>query len=126
MDYVPVVAIGAVLAVVAVPAYLLRKREYNITFASSGIGRDYAGSVFVVDGENHDKYGASFWWDSGSRHTYEFKPKIEVSRSKQYVKSYVLVSTTGMESNKYGSFIALRSTNVTGNYRPVFEVFRHS
>lgn len=126
MDYVPVAAIGAVLAVVAVPAYLLRKREYNITFASSGIGRDYAGSVFVVDGENHDKYGASFWWDSGSRHTYEFKSKIEVSRSKQYVKSYVLVSTTGLGSDQYGSLSVSRSASVTGNYRPVFEVLRNS
>src|SRR4030067_867706 len=126
MDYVPVAAIGAVLAVVAVPAYLLRKREYNITFASSGIGRDYAGSVFVVDGENHDKYGASFWWGSGSRHTYEFKSKIEVSRSKQYVKSYVLVSTTGLGSDQYGSLSVSRSASVTGNYRPVFEVLRTS
>ena len=126
IDYVPVVAIGAVLAVVAVPAYLLRKREYNITFASTGIGRDYSGTVFVVDGENHDKNGASFWWNSGSRHPYEFRSKIEVSRSHQYVKSYVLVSTTGTESDQYGSLTVSRPATITGTYRPVFEVLRNS
>jgi hypothetical protein len=126
IDYVPVLAIGAVLAVVAVPAYFLRKREYNITFASTGIGRDYSGTVFAVDGENHDKYGASFWWNSGSRHPYEFRSKIEVSRSHQYVKSYVLVSTTGTESDQYGSLTVSRPAIVTGNYRPVFEVLRNS
>ena len=126
MDYMPVIAIGAVLAAVALPAYLLRKREYNITFASSGIGRDYAGSVFIVDSENHDKYGASFWWNSGSRHTYEFKSKIKVTRGQQYVKSYVLVSTTGPGSDQNGSLTVSRSTSVTGNYKPVFEVLRNS
>ena len=126
MDYMPVIAIGAVLAAVALPAYLLRKREYNITFASSGIGRDYAVSVFIVDSENHDKYGASFWWNSGSRHTYEFKSKIKVTRGQQYVKSYVLVSTNGPGSDQNGSLTVSRSTSVTGNYKPVFEVLRNS
>ena len=122
IDFVSVVAVGAVLAVVAVPAYLFRKREYNITFSAVGIGRDFSGSVFVVDGENHDKYGTSFWWESGSTHTYEFKSRIQVSRAKQYVKSYVLDSTTGLARDQIGTLTVSKSMSVTGNYRAVFEV----
>ena len=125
IDYVPVIAVGAVLAVVAVPAYLLRKRQYSIAFGSTGIGRDYTGPVVEVDGENYDKYGASFWWDSGSRHTYEFRSKIVVGRGKQYVKCYVLDSTTGLISDQNNTFTVSKSCSLTGNYRPVFEV-RHS
>jgi hypothetical protein len=126
IDYALVIAIGAVLVVVAVPAYLLRKRQYNITLASTGIGRDYTGPVVEVDGENYDKSGASFWWDSGSRHTYEFKSKIVVSRGKQYVKCYVLISTTRLISDQNGTLTVSKSCSLTGNYRPVFEVIRHS
>ena len=122
MDFATVIAIGSVLAVVAVPAYLLRKKDFNITFGVTGIGRDYFGPVFTVDGENHDKYGASFWWESRSTHTYEFKSKILVSRGKQYAKSYVLDSTTGPSRDQIGSLTVSRSTTVTGNYRAVFEV----
>ena len=125
IDYALVIAIGAVLAVVAVPAYLLRKRQYGIAFASTGIGRDYNGPVVEVDGENYDKYGASFWWEAGSRHTFEFRHKIVVSRGKQYVKFYVLVSTTGLISDQNGALTVSKSHSLTGNYRPVFEVFQH-
>jgi hypothetical protein len=125
IDYVPVVAIGAVVAVVAVPAYLLRKRQYDVTFTSTGIGPDHNGSVVLVDGESHDKYGASFWWDSGSRHTYEFRSKILVSRGKQYVKYYVLVSTSGLVSHQDGILTVSRSSSLIGNYRPIFEVSRN-
>ena len=122
IDYVPVVAIAAVIAVVATPAYLLRKRQYNITFASTGIGRDYTGTVVVVDGESYDKYGASFWWDSGSSHTYEFKSQIVVSRNKQFAKHYVLTSSTGLSLDQSGTLTVSKSSNVTGNYRPVFKI----
>ena len=122
MDYVPLIATGAVIAVVAVPAFLLRKRQYNITFAQTGIGTDFTGTVVVVDGESYDKYGASFCWDSGSRHTYEFKSPILVSRGKQYVKHYILASTTGAATDQNGTLIVSRSSTVTGNYRPAFKI----
>jgi hypothetical protein len=126
IDYAPVIAVGAVLAAVAVPAYLLRKRQYSITFGSTGIGRDYTGPVVEVDGENYDKYGASFWWDSGSRHTYGFKSKIVVSHGRQYVKCYVLSSTKDLISDQNGTLTVSRSLSLTGNYRPVYEIVRHS
>jgi hypothetical protein len=122
MDYVSVIAAGAVIAVVAVPAFLLRKRRYNITFAQTGIGTDFIGTVVVVDGESYDKYGASFLWDSGSRHTYEFKSPIMVSRGKQYVKHYVLSSTTGVATDQNGILKVSMASTVNGNYRPVFKI----
>jgi hypothetical protein len=121
MDYVPLLAAGAVIAAVALPAFLLRKRQYNVTFAQTGIGPDFTGTFVVVDGESYDKYGASFVWDSGSRHTYEFKSQIMVSRGTQYAKQYVLASTTGVTSDQNGILTVSRSTTVTGNYRPVFK-----
>ena len=122
MDYVPVIAAGAVIAAVAVPAFALRKRRYCVTFAQTGVGTDFTGTVVVVDGESYDKYGASFWWDSGSRHTYEFKSPILVSRGKQYVKHYVWASTTGLASDQNGVLTVPMSSTVTGNYRPVFKI----
>jgi hypothetical protein len=122
MDYVPLIAAGAVIAVVAVPAYLLRKQQYCITFAQTGVGADFTDTVVVVDGESYDKYGASFLWDSGSRHTYEFKSPIVVSRGKQYVKQYVLASTTGLATDQNGILTVSMSSTVTGNYRPVFKI----
>jgi len=122
MDYVPLIGAGAIIAVVAVPAYLLRKRQYCITFAQTGVGADFTDTVVVVDGESYDKYGASFLWDSGSRHTYEFKSPIVVSRGKQYVKQYVLASTTGLATDQNGILTVSMSSTVTGNYRPVFKI----
>jgi hypothetical protein len=117
MDYVPAIAAGAIIAVVAVPALMLRKRLYCITFAQTGVGTDFTGTVVVVDGESYDRYGASFWWVSGSRHTFEFESPIVVSRSKQYV----LTSTTGLATQRNGILAVSMSSTVTGNYRPVFK-----
>ncbi len=75
----------------------------------------------VVDGESYDRYGASFWWDSGSRHTFEFQSQIVVSRGKQYIKHYVLTSMTGLALDQTGILTVSMSSIVTGNYRPVFK-----
>ena len=122
MGYVPLVAAGAVMAVVAVPAYLFRKRQYNVTFASTGIGPDFKGTVVVIDGESYDKFGASFWWDSGSSHTYEFRSQMVGSRSEQFVKHYVLTSTAGLALDQNGTLTVSRSSTVTGNYRSIFKM----
>jgi hypothetical protein len=122
MDYVLPTAAGAVIAAVAVPAFVLRKRQYCIVFAQTGIGTDFTGTVVVVDGESYDKYGASFWWDSGSHHTFEFKSQIVVSRGKEYVKHYALASTTGLATDQNGILTVSMSSTVTGNYRPVFKI----
>ena len=121
-NYIPVIAFGTVITAFGVSAVLLKKRQYFITFAQTGIEGDFAGTVVVVDGESYDRYGALFSWNSGSRHTFEFKSPIVVSRGNQYVKQYVWSSTTGLEKNKNGILTASMSDTVTGNYRPVFNM----
>jgi len=118
MDYVPAVAAVAVMAVVAAPVLMLRKRQYCITFDVTGVGRDFTGAVVIVDGKSYDRYGASFWWRSGSRHTYEFKSPIIVSRGKQYV----WVSTAGLATQRTGVLTGSALGTVTGYYREVFKM----
>ena len=122
IDYTPAMATLAVIAVVAVPVLMLRKRQYYITFSQTGVESDFAGTVVVVDGESYDKYGASFRWDAGSHHTFEFKSPIEVNRGKQYAKQYVWTSTTGLATNRNDILTVSMSSTVTGNYRAVFKI----
>lgn len=124
MDYIPGIAIGAVAVGVALPLLMLRKRPYMVTFTQTGIGADFTGIVFLVDGEGYDKNGSSFWWNSGSDHKFEFKSPIVVSRGGQYAKQYILTSTTGAggSSLRGGVFTVSMPTTVTGNYRAVYKV----
>jgi hypothetical protein len=122
MNYATLLAIGAVLAAIAVPTYIFRKRQYHIIFDSTGIGPDHTGTVVTVDGEVFDKYGASFWWESGSHHTYEFKSRIAAGISKQYTKQYVLTSLSGLPLENNGFLTVSGACTITGNYRPVFKM----
>jgi hypothetical protein len=118
VSYVPAIIVVAAIAVVAVPVLVLRKRQFHITFAQTGVGRDFTGTMVVVDGESYDRYGASFWWNQGSRHTFEFASPMAVSRGKQYVWT----STTGLTTDRNGFLIVSMPCTVTGNYRPVFKI----
>jgi hypothetical protein len=118
MNYILAIVAGAVIAVVAVPALVLRKRQYHITFAQTGVGTDFTGTMVVIDGESYDRYGTSFWWNQGSRHTFEFASPITVSHGKQYVWT----STTGLATDRNGILVVSMPSTVTGNYRPVFKI----
>lgn len=106
------------VAIVTVPTIMFRKRQHCITFNQTGIGRDFTGTILVIDGKDYDKYGATFWWDHGSRHTIEFKSPLTVNCAKQYV----LISTNGLSSNEGDSFKISRQTTITGNYQSLFKV----
>jgi hypothetical protein len=118
MDYTPAIAAGTVVAVVTVPVLMLRKRQCYVTFAQTGVGRDFTGTMVVVDGESYDRYGASFWWKTGSHHTFEFESPLLASGGKQYA----LTSTTGLATHQNGILTVSMPTTVTGNYRPVFKM----
>jgi hypothetical protein len=122
INYVPVLVAGAVVAAVVVPAFKLRKRQYCITFAQSGIGADFTGTTVVIDGERYDREGASFLWDSGSRHTFKFKSPLVVSRDKQFLKHYVWASTTGLATEQDGILTVSMPSIVAGNYRSLFKI----
>ena len=115
VDYtLPVIAVIAIGAV-TVPMFVFRKRQHCVTFATSGIGRDYVSTVVVVDGKDYDRYGFSFWWDQGSRHTFEFKSPLTVNSAKQYV----LDSTSGLQMREGDVLRASMQMTVIGNYKLV-------
>jgi hypothetical protein len=121
-DYTIAIVAMAALAGVAVPVVALRKKQRCITFAQTGIGRDFTGTVVVVDGVSFDKYGTSFFWDQGSRHKFEFKSPLMVNGNKQYV----LISTNGLPTHDGDSLKASMETTVTGNYKSVFRTSTRS
>ncbi len=120
-DYTLGIVAAVALTIVAVPVLMFRKRQHCITFTQSGIGRDFAGTVVVVDGKDYDRYGNSFWWDHGSRHTFEFKSPLVVNSSKHYV----LASTSGLRSNENDMLRASTETTVTGTYQLVLKTKIH-
>lgn len=116
-DYTLIIlAIGTVVGV-ATPIIVLRKRQHCITFTQTGIGRDFNGTMLVVDGKNYDKYGATFWWEHGSRHTIEFKSPLIVNSTKQYI----LTHTNGLPTHEADVFKASMQTTITGNYQPILK-----
>jgi hypothetical protein len=117
VDYTLITIAIVAVTVVTVPTIMFRKRQHCITFNQTGIGRDFAGTILVIDGKGYDKYGATFWWDHGSRHTIEFKSPITVNHSKQYI----LVSTNGLSTDERYSFRTSRQTTITGNYQLLFK-----
>jgi hypothetical protein len=92
---------------------MLRKRQHCITFSQNGVGRDFVGTVVVVDGKEYDRYGFSFWWDHGSKHTFEFKSPLKAGNGKQYV----LDSTSGLPEHEGDVLRASMQTTIIGNYR---------
>lgn len=120
-DYTLGIVAAVALTIVAVPAMIFRKRQHCITFAQSGVGRDFVGTVFVVDGKDYDRYGNSFWWDHGSRHTFQFKSPLVVNRCKHYV----LASTSGLPLHENDMLRASKETTVTGTYQLVLKTKVH-
>ncbi len=117
-DYmVVVVAVAAIVGVGAPVLVVFRKRQHCVMFAVTGVGRDFAGTVVVVDGKNYDRYGSSFWWDHGSNHTFEFKSPLKINGSRQYV----LVSTNGVSADEKDFLKARMERTVTGNYQLVLK-----
>ncbi len=107
------IAVASVVAV-AVPVFVLfRKKQHCVTFATTGIGRDYAGTAVIVDGIPYDRYGMTFWWDHGSRHTFEFKSPLTASGGKQYA----LASVSGVGGQEGEVFKVSMQTTVAGNYQ---------
>jgi len=88
--------------------------QYKITFAQSGVGSDFTGTVVIIDAANYDRNTVSFWWDSGSLHTFAFQSPLVVTVN---VKQYVWTSTTGLSTLQSGSITVSSSGSVTGNYK---------
>jgi minor extracellular serine protease Vpr len=92
--------------------------QYNVTFDEMGVGSDFTGTVVVIDGTNYGVSGvntlpASFSWDSGSVHTFDFQsPLLVTARAEQYV----WISTTGLSTLQGGNLTVSTSGSLIGNY----------
>lgn len=117
-DYTPILLIGAVIASIVIPAILLRKQQILVRFETAGIGPDYKGTVITIDEKDYDKYGASFWWQEGSHHKYEYKQKLTGHNSKQYILTSI---SNGQIMEANGTIkINKTDTTITGNYKPAY------
>lgn len=88
--------------------------QYAITFDKSGIGTDFDGAVVAIDGTNYTRLNlpTTFWWNSGSSHTFSFHSPLFVDNSKQYVWS----STSGLSTLQSKTLTITSAGSITGNY----------
>jgi hypothetical protein len=92
------------------------ENSYQVTFNQTGLSPDFTGTVLTVDSSNYivTDLPVSFWWDSGSSHTFSYlSPLIVTANTKQYVWT----STSGLSSAQTGTLTVTGSGSVTGNYK---------
>ena|GEM_PF-4350645 len=87
--------------------------QYNVTFDSTGVGSDFTGPIVVIDGSNYNVSAlpTSFWYDSGSTHSFAYQSPLVGS-----LAYYEWNSTTGLSTLQSGSITITGAGNVTGNY----------
>lgn len=87
----------------------------QITFDTTGLGPDATGTIVTIDSINYDLIGVpvSFWWDTGTSHTYTFAAIIDAGSGKRYV----LDSVTGLSTSPSGTIFVSVSGSVVGHYK---------
>jgi hypothetical protein len=92
------------------------ENSYQVTFNQTGLSPDFTGTVLTVDSSNYivTDLPVSFWWDSGSSHTFSYLSPLIVTAS---TKQYVWTSTNGLSSAQAGILTVTGSGSVTGNYK---------
>jgi hypothetical protein len=89
--------------------------QYLAIFNQTGVGPDFNGTIIVIDGSNYNVSGlpASFWYDSGTTHSFTFQSPLPVGSG---AKLYYWNSTTGLSSSQSDSITVTGPGSVTGNY----------
>ncbi len=89
------------------------KTQYQVTFDQTGVGVDFSGTVASVDSVNYavSNLPVSFWWDSGSSHSFSFASPLVVGN-----KQYTWSSTSGLSTLQSGTLTVAASGSVVGNY----------
>jgi hypothetical protein len=89
--------------------------KYQVTFNQTGVGSDFTGTVVTVDTTDYGvgSLPVSFWWDSGSSHSFSFASPLNVNACKRYV----WVSTTGLSTSQGDTITVSSSGSITGNYK---------
>jgi hypothetical protein len=90
------------------------KTLYNVTFAQTSVGSDFAGTVVTIDGSNYSAsaFPVQFWLEDGTFHMFYFSSPLVVNAT----KSYDWVSTTGLSTLQGETLLVTGSGSVTGNY----------
>ena len=90
--------------------------QYNVTFAQTGVGSGFLGTIVNVDGREYNYSGlqVSFLWDINSVHTFAYQSPLVVTLN---TKRYVWTSTSGLSASQNGSITVTGSGSVTGNYK---------
>jgi parallel beta-helix repeat protein len=82
--------------------------QYRVTFADSGVGSDFLGSVMDVSGTDYDWSGYSDWFDSGASVAFNFCSPLVVTPNGE---QYVLVGV-----NASSPLTVAAATTITGSY----------
>jgi hypothetical protein len=91
------------------------KTQYYVTFDQLGVNLDFPGTVVTIDGSDYNlgALPASFWWDSGSTHSFTFQSPLVVPPG---AKQYDWASTSGLSTVQYGSITVGSTGSVVGHY----------
>jgi parallel beta-helix repeat protein len=89
------------------------KTQYNVTFDKTGVGSDFTGPIVIIDGSSYNASAlpTSFWYDSGSTHSFAFQTALVAS-----TMTYYWNSTTGLSALQSGSINVTGPGSITGNY----------
>jgi len=90
--------------------YIVQKQ---ITFAQTGVGSDFVGTVLIIDGVNYtvQSLPVSFWWNNGSSHSFSFASPLVVGG-----KQYLWNSTSGLSTLQNGTLTVTETGSIVGNY----------
>jgi hypothetical protein len=90
------------------------KTQYYVTFDETGVGTDFTGTVVTIDGINYsvNSLPVSFWYDSGSSHSFSYASPLTVDSIKQYVWN----TTSGLSTLQHDPLTVTASGSIVGNY----------
>lgn len=90
--------------------------QYKVGFSQTGVGVDFTGTIVTIDGidYNFTALPASFYWDNGTTHAFDFKLSLVVTPN---AKRYVWTATSGLSTLASESLIITNFGSVNGNFR---------
>jgi len=81
--------------------------QFYVTFAQSGVGSDFTGTVMTVGGVDYNRDGHSDWYDSSASIVYSYGSPLSVDAGKRYFKTSTDASPLTVSA----------ATTVTGTYK---------
>jgi hypothetical protein len=97
------------------------KLQYYVTFSQTGVGTDFTGTVFTLNGTGYGRSGNAAWWDSGDTIAFAYQSPLTVTAN---VKRYTWSSTSGTlgVTTQTGSKVVSGYGTVIGNYQTQFYI----